>query len=98
MISAEYIIGLIVVGAVSFFFWLYQNQISKTDKVQIASEVMASQIESIKRDVYEINIAIKELKREHDATITELSRAINKLNVTLASIEGLINGRTNDRN
>ena len=95
--NAEYVIGLIVVGAVSFFFWLYQNQINKMDKVQIASEVAANQIEGLKRDVHENYVAIKELKRDHDITISELAKSINELNVTLASFKGLINGITHER-
>jgi flagellar hook-associated protein FlgK len=95
--NAEYVIGLIVVGAVSFFFWLYQNQINKMDKVQIASEVMGSQIDGLKKDIHDNYIAIRELKRDHDAIISELVKSINELNVTLASIKGLINGITHER-
>jgi hypothetical protein len=97
--NAEYVIGLIVVGAVSFFFWLYQNQINKMDKVQIASEVMAKQMESLERDVMANNSAIRDVKREHDTTNANLVKAINELNVTMAALKGLIDGRLNhDRN
>jgi hypothetical protein len=99
MISAEYIVGLIVVGAVSFFFWLYKGQIDKMDKVQISSEVMSKQIDNLERDVTLLAASIKDVKRDHDTTIAKLIDAINELNVTMASLKGLINGRfNNERN